>query len=172
MTLLSGTRGWRSSVSSPDSSSSPPARPQASCCRGAGWLWLGRGLWSSWSCCSPLCPTRHASSSRGAGTWRRCRRWPGCAGPTPTSAGSSSRSRTTCRDRCGRCGHPARTPACGAHSCAWLWPVTRLLEPRMLFLGNGTPVVPPPDVTAANPEHVFRALDARGPGVGPGPPTN
>ncbi|XP_053774927.1 solute carrier family 2, facilitated glucose transporter member 6 isoform X3 [Desmodus rotundus] len=44
------------------------------------------------------CPTRRASSSHGAGTRRHCRRWPGCAGPMPTSAGSSSRSRTTSRD--------------------------------------------------------------------------
>nr|XP_036276304.1 solute carrier family 2, facilitated glucose transporter member 6 isoform X2 [Pipistrellus kuhlii] len=70
----------------------------ASCCHGAGWPWPARGPWSSWSCCSASCPTRRASCCRAAGTPRRCGRWPGCAGPRPTSAGSSSRSRTTCGD--------------------------------------------------------------------------
>ncbi|XP_064346800.1 solute carrier family 2, facilitated glucose transporter member 6 isoform X2 [Camelus dromedarius] len=70
----------------------------ACCCRGAGWRWPGRCPCSSWSCCSASCPTHLASCSRGAGTRRRYRRWPGFEELTSTSAGSLGRSRTTFGD--------------------------------------------------------------------------
>lgn len=93
---------------------------------------------------------------------RRCGRWPGCGGPRPTCAPSSSRSKTTCANRCGWPAGRLPGPLPEGHGVVDVGPsggsssgsLVFVEQPSVVGRGPGPPRVPP------HPDRAAHALPA------------